>query len=338
MSIVRQGISSMEIEQIIAQRVTNAIEEIAIYEVRTRVTRDSMDQVARQGAKVVKDVKNKRKWENGYDKKSSQQQSKQQKVKKACAAEPNNNDYECEIKYHPGKENVVTDALSMKERLKMRRMRAMSMTIHSGLKTKILEAQREATKDLKALKLENITMDLVMRLPRSSSGYDAIWVIVDRLTKSAHFLAIFEDFKMERLARIYINEIVTRHDTLEAVGILTFCWLSLLITTTTRALNMHLLKHCIGTMEKIIRIKERLKTARDRQKSYADKRCKPVESNVSDRVLLKVSPWKGVVRFGKKGKLAPRSEKINSKPSTRTFSPPHRLLPSSVELWGPEFL
>ncbi|GKC52368.1 putative reverse transcriptase domain-containing protein [Tanacetum coccineum] len=59
-------------------------------------------------------------------------------------------DYECEIKYHPGKENVVADALSRKERLKPRRVRAMSITIHSGLKTKILEAQSEASKDLKA--------------------------------------------------------------------------------------------------------------------------------------------------------------------------------------------
>ncbi|GJX90242.1 putative reverse transcriptase domain-containing protein [Tanacetum coccineum] len=82
--------SSMEIEQIIAQRVTNAIEAITIYEARTRVTHESMDQVARQGAKVVNDVKNKRKWKNGYDRKSSQQQSKQQKVEKACAAGPNN--------------------------------------------------------------------------------------------------------------------------------------------------------------------------------------------------------------------------------------------------------
>ncbi|GJX37323.1 putative reverse transcriptase domain-containing protein, partial [Tanacetum coccineum] len=60
------------------------------------------------------------------------------------------------------------------------------------------------------------------------------------------------------------------------------------------------------TTEKIIQIKERLKTARSRQKSYADKRRKPLEIKVGDRVLLKVSPWKGVVRFGKKGKLTPR--------------------------------
>ncbi|GKB58271.1 putative reverse transcriptase domain-containing protein [Tanacetum coccineum] len=60
------------------------------------------------------------------------------------------------------------------------------------------------------------------------------------------------------------------------------------------------------TTEKIVQIKERLKTTRSRQKSYADKRRKPLEFQVGDRVLLKVSPWKGVVRFGKKGKLAPR--------------------------------
>ncbi|GKA70664.1 putative reverse transcriptase domain-containing protein [Tanacetum coccineum] len=54
-------------------------------------------------------------------------------------------------------------------------------------------------------------MDLVTKLPRSNSGYDAIWVIVDRLTKSAHFLPIHEDYKTEKLARIYINEIVARH-------------------------------------------------------------------------------------------------------------------------------
>ncbi|GKE44529.1 putative reverse transcriptase domain-containing protein [Tanacetum coccineum] len=53
-------------------------------------------------------------------------------------------------------------------------------------------------------------------------------------------------------------------------------------------------------------IKDRLKVACDRQKSYADKRRKPLEFSVGDYVLLKVSPWKGVVRFGKKGKLAPR--------------------------------
>ncbi|GJX35702.1 hypothetical protein Tco_0247259 [Tanacetum coccineum] len=55
-----------------------------------------------------------------------------------------------------------------------------------------------------------------------------------------------------------------------------------------------------------MQIKERLKTVKDRHKSYADKRRKPFEFDVSNHVLLKVSPWKGVVQFGRKGKLAPR--------------------------------
>ncbi|GJT50115.1 hypothetical protein Tco_0976272 [Tanacetum coccineum] len=53
-------------------------------------------------------------------------------------------------------------------------------------------------------------------------------------------------------------------------------------------------------------IKQRMQAARDRQKSYADVRHKPLEFQVGDRVMLKVSPWKGVVRFGKRGKLNPR--------------------------------
>ncbi|GKF65748.1 hypothetical protein Tco_0192265, partial [Tanacetum coccineum] len=60
------------------------------------------------------------------------------------------------------------------------------------------------------------------------------------------------------------------------------------------------------TTEKIVQIKHRMQAARDRQKSYADVRCKPLEFQVGDRVMLKVSPWKGVVRFGKRGKLNPR--------------------------------
>nr|GEV22172.1 putative reverse transcriptase domain-containing protein [Tanacetum cinerariifolium] len=58
------------------------------------------------------------------------------------------NDYDCEIRYHPGKANVVANALSRKERLKPRRARAMSMTIHSSIKARILKAQSEASKGI----------------------------------------------------------------------------------------------------------------------------------------------------------------------------------------------
>ncbi|GJV94968.1 hypothetical protein Tco_1546545 [Tanacetum coccineum] len=59
-------------------------------------------------------------------------------------------------------------------------------------------------------------------------------------------------------------------------------------------------------MEKIVLIKQRIQAAQDRQNSYADLKRKPVEFEVGDRVMLKVSPWKGVIRFGKQGKLNPR--------------------------------
>jgi transposase InsO family protein len=60
-------------------------------------------------------------------------------------------------------------------------------------------------------------MDFVTKLPRSPNGNDTIWVIVDRLTKLAHFLAIKETDKMERLARIYIKEVVSRHGVLISI-------------------------------------------------------------------------------------------------------------------------
>ena len=62
----------------------------------------------------------------------------------------------------------------------------------------------------------------------------------------------------------------------------------------------------LETSEKIVQIRNRMAAARDRQKSYADKRRKPLEFQANDQVLLKVSPWKGVVRFGKRNKLNPR--------------------------------
>ncbi|GJW86031.1 putative reverse transcriptase domain-containing protein [Tanacetum coccineum] len=235
-------------------------------------------------------------------------------------------------------------------------------------------------------------MTLSQSLPKRTLGMYPIWVIVDRLTKSAHFLPIREDYKTEKLAKIYTNEIVARHGVSRCPIILdrdgrftSHLWQAFQKALGTR-LDMStayhpqtdgqsertiqtledMLRACVmdfggswdthlpliefsynnsyhtsikcapfealygrkcrspviwtevgesqligpeimqETTEKIVQIKERLKTARSRQKSYADKRRKPLEFQVGDRVLLKVSPWKGVVRFGKKGKLAPR--------------------------------
>nr|GEZ60402.1 hypothetical protein [Tanacetum cinerariifolium] len=142
--------------------------------------------------------------------------------------------------------NVVTDALSRKDKEPMR-VRALVVTVHNNLPEQIQNAQVETCKeenigaerfvgegepfevrsDVKAehqkpsgvlqqpkipiWKWERITMDFITKLPRTPSRYDSIWVIVDRLTKSAHFISVNEKFKMERLTRLYLKEIVYRH-------------------------------------------------------------------------------------------------------------------------------
>ncbi|GJR00022.1 putative reverse transcriptase domain-containing protein [Tanacetum coccineum] len=181
-------------------------------------------------------------------------------------------------------------------------------------------------------------MDFVTKLPKTTNGYDTIWVIVDRLTKSAHFLHMRENDPMEKLMKLYMKEVVTRHGV--PVSIISDCdgrftslfWQALHKTLGTR-LDMNTAYHPetdsqskrtiqtledmlqVGdaqltglviiheTTEKIIQIKSRIQAARDRQKSYANIRRKPMVFQVGDRVMLKVSPWKGVVRFGKRGKL-----------------------------------
>nr|GEW96694.1 putative reverse transcriptase domain-containing protein [Tanacetum cinerariifolium] len=194
-------------------------------------------------------------------------------------------DYDCEIRYHPGKANIVADALSRKEREKPLRVRTLVLTDHKELMQQILKAQVESLKegnvqkeylgrmhkqifkirsngiryhdkriwlplheglrdlimheshkskysihpgstkmyqDLRRLywwpnmkadiaTYENVTMDFVTGLPRTPSGYDSIWVVMDQLTKSAHFLPKKKTDSIEKLVELYLKEIVCRH-------------------------------------------------------------------------------------------------------------------------------
>ncbi|GJR87387.1 putative reverse transcriptase domain-containing protein [Tanacetum coccineum] len=191
-------------------------------------------------------------------------------------------------------------------------------------------------------KWENITMDIITKLPGTRNGHDAIWVVVDRLTKSAHFLAIREDYSTEKLARLYTDEIVVRHGVHVSIisdrdvrghvkGVYDRLWWQLgcppyhtsiwcapfealygrkyrspMLWAEIREGSLIRPELMQEATDKVVVIKVRLQAARDRQKSYADNRRKPLEFEVGDRMMQKVSPWKGVVHFGKKGNLAPR--------------------------------
>nr|GEU36859.1 putative reverse transcriptase domain-containing protein [Tanacetum cinerariifolium] len=320
-------------------------------------------------------------------------------------------DYDCDIHYHPGKANVVADALSRKEWSRPLRVQALVMKLCLNLPKKILEAQTKALKpenlsaedvegmikkdllneklepctdgtlclnnkswvprfgDLRALimheshklkysihpssekiyhdlkqlywwpnikadiatyvgkcltcskvkvehqkpfgllvqpeilkwKWEKITMDFITKLPKTTNGYDTIWVIVDGVTKTAHFLPIRENDPIEKLMRLYMKK--DRYLPLEefsynnsyhaSINATPFeelygrkcrspvCWAKNGDVQLTGPEIVH------ETTKKIVQIKSRIQAARDWQKSYADLKRNPMDFQVGDRVMLK---------------------------------------------------
>ncbi|GJX08300.1 putative reverse transcriptase domain-containing protein [Tanacetum coccineum] len=172
-------------------------------------------------------------------------------------------------------------------------------------------------------KWEKITMDFVIKLPKMANGYDTIWVIVDHITKSAHFLPMRETDPTEKLMKLYMKEVVTRHGVLVSIisdrdsKFTSLFWKALHKALGTRrssyqtSIKVAPFKALYGrkcrspvcwvevgddqltgptiiheTTEKIVQIKSRIQAARDRQNSYANIRRKPLEYQLGDRKCL----------------------------------------------------
>ncbi|GJU17822.1 putative reverse transcriptase domain-containing protein [Tanacetum coccineum] len=292
-------------------------------------------------------------------------------------------DYDCEIRYHPGKANIrgaQKEAMKRKNIRKenLRRLIKQIFKFHpngtrcfgnrvwlpsfGGLRD-LVKAEHQKPfgllqqPEIPVWKWERITMAFMSGLLRTPSRYYTIWVIVDRLTKSAHLLPMKKTDNIEKLTQLYLKEVVCRHGVPVSIILdrdshfMSKFWKSLQKALGTN-LDMSTAYHpqTDGQSERTIQTLEDMLcscvivfgSSWDRhlplvefsynnsyhasikaapyealygwkyrlhvcwsEKSYADRRTKPLEFKVGDMVLLKVSPWKGVVHFGKRGKLSP---------------------------------
>ncbi|GJX77046.1 putative reverse transcriptase domain-containing protein [Tanacetum coccineum] len=209
-------------------------------------------------------------------------------------------DYDCVIRYHPRKANVVADALSKKDKEPIR-VRALVVTVHNNLPKQIQNAQVEAYKE------ENIGFEGFLSIREPLFGG-----LKDLITLEDMLRACVIDFgsgwdKHLPLAEFSYNN--NYHASIKAAPFEALyerkcrspiCWSEVGDVQLTRPEMIR------ETTKMIVQIKNRLLATCSRQKSYAGVRRKPLEFEVGGKVMLKVSPWKGVVQFGKRGKLSPR--------------------------------
>ncbi|KAA3487117.1 DNA/RNA polymerases superfamily protein [Gossypium australe] len=183
------------------------------------------------------------------------------------------------------------------------------------------------------LQPDRVIIDFVSGLPLSSKKKDAIWVVVDRLTKSAHFIQIRTDYSLEKLVELYIFEIGSEVyiTILEEITRSTWYEVETLVQHFIRKLMLNLSNNSFQPSiklapyealygrkcrtplywtelsEKKIHEVDLIRETEDEvKKSYADLKRKDIEFHIGDEVFLKVSPWKKILRFGRKGKLSLR--------------------------------
>ncbi|GJW87639.1 putative reverse transcriptase domain-containing protein [Tanacetum coccineum] len=222
-------------------------------------------------------------------------------------------DYDCEIRYHPGKTNVVADVLSRKERIKPLRVRSLVMTIHPNLPSQILKAQTEALKEenIKAENLRGMDKSFEIRPDGTRCIKNQSWLplfgnlrdlIMHESHKSKYSIHPGSDKMYQDLKKLYwwpnmkaiIVEYVGKCLTCSRVKAKCQKPSSLLVQSEIPMWNREriTMDFIHETAEKIVQIRQCLQAARDRQRSYANIRRKPLEFQVGDRVMLKVSPRK----------------------------------------------